>query len=87
VRRCGACKSLKKSFREEGDRVVSLSSKFVMVSIDGSSEEKLGVRFNSLCTNCCIDGALVGTQDSYDDTCRYVSSAARPSSLVQVNRL
>jgi hypothetical protein len=58
VHRCGACKSLKKSFREEGDKLVTLSSKFVMVSVEGDTGKELGVRSRCLCINCCIESTI-----------------------------
>lgn len=47
--RCGACKGLKKSFVSNGDKLVDMSSKYVMVSVDGDDNNKVGVRAPPSC--------------------------------------
>lgn len=47
--RCGACKNLKKSFVETGDRLVAASSKFVMVAVSGDENNELGVCVSRCC--------------------------------------
>ena len=41
---CGACKKLKETFQQEGDKISKLSEKFILVNVGGDDNNAFGVR-------------------------------------------
>ena len=41
---CGACKRLKETFQQEGDKISKLSQKFILVNVGGDDNSAFGVR-------------------------------------------
>ena len=41
---CGACKRLKETFQQEGDKISKLSQKFILVNVGGDDNSGFGVR-------------------------------------------
>lgn len=46
---CGACKRLKQTFQEEGDKILKLSQKFILVNVGGDDNSAFGVRLAFIC--------------------------------------
>ena len=46
---CGACKRLKETFQEEGDKILKLSQKFILVNVGGDDNNAFGVRLAFVC--------------------------------------
>ena len=43
---CGACKRLKETFQQEGERISKLSEKFILVNVGGDDNNAFGVRLD-----------------------------------------
>lgn len=56
---CGACKRLKETFQQEGDRISKLSEKFILVNVGGDDNNAFGVRLDQISATkaarfCCL---------------------------------
>ena len=61
---CGACKRLKETFQQEGDKISKLSQKFILVNVGGDDNSAFGVRIlPKIATASCRSGSLYPSGD------------------------